>query len=204
MKCRSFPHATSRALFLRTNSNSRSSAFAIRGTGFFLKKAFIPDSLKRVEDLPSADVDAVSFRLRRRSPAFVLHTRFEKRAVDVAFPVLHGTYGEDGSIQGLFRVMRLPFVGCDVTSSAVGMDKDFPEASFERSEDPERTVHVDHAPRITPASKLLKRHWVSRFSSSRQTRDHRSASIKSNRARTSKKISRMHFNTTAKFWPRSS
>lgn len=43
---------------------------------------------------------------------------------DVAFPVLHGPYGEDGSIQGLFRQMNLPYVGADVLGSAVGMDKD--------------------------------------------------------------------------------
>jgi D-alanine-D-alanine ligase len=38
---------------------------------------------------------------------------------------LHGTYGEDGTIQGLFKMMSLPFVGCDVLASSVGMDKDF-------------------------------------------------------------------------------
>jgi len=43
---------------------------------------------------------------------------------DVAFPVLHGPFGEDGSIQGLFKHLDLPFVGASVTGSAVGMDKD--------------------------------------------------------------------------------
>jgi D-alanine-D-alanine ligase len=43
---------------------------------------------------------------------------------DVVFPVLHGPYGEDGTIQGLFRILQLPFVGCDVMGSAAGMDKD--------------------------------------------------------------------------------
>lgn len=43
--------------------------------------------------------------------------------VDVAFPVLHGTYGEDGTIQGLFELMGLPFVGASVLGSAIGMDK---------------------------------------------------------------------------------
>lgn len=46
-----------------------------------------------------------------------------KGKIDVAFPVLHGTYGEDGSIQGLFRMVNLPYVGADVLGSAVGMDK---------------------------------------------------------------------------------
>ncbi|HTK60530.1 MAG TPA: D-alanine--D-alanine ligase [Candidatus Baltobacteraceae bacterium] len=44
--------------------------------------------------------------------------------VDVVFPVMHGTYGEDGSIQGLLRMLDVPFVGPDILGSAVGMDKD--------------------------------------------------------------------------------
>jgi D-alanine-D-alanine ligase len=44
--------------------------------------------------------------------------------VHVAFPILHGPYGEDGTVQGLFKLMDLPFVGAGVTGSAVGMDKD--------------------------------------------------------------------------------
>ncbi len=43
--------------------------------------------------------------------------------LDVAFPVLHGPYGEDGTIQGLFEMLDLPYVGCDPTASAVCMDK---------------------------------------------------------------------------------
>lgn len=43
---------------------------------------------------------------------------------DVVFPVLHGPFGEDGSIQGILKVAGLPFVGAGVLGSAVGMDKD--------------------------------------------------------------------------------
>ncbi|MCL2887945.1 MAG: D-alanine--D-alanine ligase [Elusimicrobia bacterium] len=43
--------------------------------------------------------------------------------VDVFFPVLHGTKGEDGTIQGLFEMMEVPYCGCCVLTSAVGMDK---------------------------------------------------------------------------------
>ncbi len=45
--------------------------------------------------------------------------------VDVVFPILHGPYGEDGTIQGYFRLLGLPFVGSGVLASSVGMDKDF-------------------------------------------------------------------------------
>ena len=43
--------------------------------------------------------------------------------IDVAFPVLHGTYGEDGTIQGLFELADIPYVGAGVLGSALGMDK---------------------------------------------------------------------------------
>ena len=43
--------------------------------------------------------------------------------VDVVFPVLHGTYGEDGTIQGLFEMAGVPYVGCGVLASSTGMDK---------------------------------------------------------------------------------
>ena len=44
--------------------------------------------------------------------------------IDVIFPVMHGTYGEDGTIQGLLDLAGLPFVGAGVLGSAIGMDKD--------------------------------------------------------------------------------
>jgi D-alanine-D-alanine ligase len=43
--------------------------------------------------------------------------------LDVVFPVLHGTFGEDGTIQGLFEMAGIPYVGCGVVASACGMDK---------------------------------------------------------------------------------
>ena len=47
----------------------------------------------------------------------------KKIHIDVAFPVLHGLYGEDGTVQGLLELARIPYVGCGVLSSAVSMDK---------------------------------------------------------------------------------
>lgn len=43
--------------------------------------------------------------------------------IDVVFPVLHGMYGEDGTVQGLIELSRIPYVGCGVLASAVSMDK---------------------------------------------------------------------------------
>ena len=50
--------------------------------------------------------------------------------VDVIFPVLHGTFGEDGTIQGLLELADLPYVGAGVLGSAAGMDKDVMKALF--------------------------------------------------------------------------
>ncbi len=50
-------------------------------------------------------------------------TSWKEVPVDVAFPVLHGLYGEDGTVQGLFELARIPYVGCGVLASAVSMDK---------------------------------------------------------------------------------
>jgi D-alanine-D-alanine ligase len=50
--------------------------------------------------------------------------------IDVIFPVLHGTFGEDGTIQGLFELANIPYVGAGVLGSAAGMDKDVMKSLF--------------------------------------------------------------------------
>jgi D-alanine-D-alanine ligase len=50
-------------------------------------------------------------------------TVVQSMGLDVVFPVLHGPYGEDGTVQGLLELANLPYVGCGVLASAVGMDK---------------------------------------------------------------------------------
>ena len=53
--------------------------------------------------------------------------------MDILFPVLHGLYGEDGTIQGLFELLRKPYVGCGVLASSVGMDKVYTKIIFDRA-----------------------------------------------------------------------
>jgi len=53
-----------------------------------------------------------------------LSTQDKNLSVDVVFPVLHGPFGEDGTVQGLLKLANVPFVGAGVLGSAVGMDKD--------------------------------------------------------------------------------
>jgi D-alanine-D-alanine ligase len=50
--------------------------------------------------------------------------------LDVIFPVLHGTFGEDGTIQGLFEMSDIPYIGCGVLASSCGMDKAFMKVLF--------------------------------------------------------------------------
>lgn len=52
---------------------------------------------------------------------------------DVIFPVLHGLYGEDGTIQGLLEMLKVPYVGVGVLGSAVGMDKVYTKIVFEKA-----------------------------------------------------------------------
>lgn len=57
-------------------------------------------------------------------------------AIDVAFPIIHGTQGEDGSLQGLLEMVDIPYVGSGVTSSALGMDKEFMKIVFSQNRFP--------------------------------------------------------------------
>ena len=53
------------------------------------------------------------------------------KKLDVVFPVLHGLYGEDGTIQGLLELLKKPYVGCKVLASSLGMDKAYTKMIFE-------------------------------------------------------------------------
>jgi len=90
----------------------------------------------RPEAVPHKDFGSV-LALKKRGRWLVNHFEQDSRlhlynldgsnesvSVDVVFPVLHGTFGEDGTLQGLLELAMVPYVGADVTGSAVGMDKD--------------------------------------------------------------------------------
>lgn len=66
--------------------------------------------------------------------------------VDIVFPILHGPYGEDGTIQGLLELLGLPYVGNGVLASALGMDKHFTKTVFQQAAlpvAPWRTITAD-------------------------------------------------------------
>jgi len=69
--------------------------------------------------------------------------------VDVIFPVLHGMYGEDGTVQGLFEMAQIPYVGCGVLASAVAMDKAYTKIIVD-------TLHIRQASYVTISGYELK------------------------------------------------
>ncbi len=82
---------------------------------------------KRVTGIQSALV-----RLGNRPGELVAHdgADVESGRFDVVFPLLHGPYGEDGTVQGLLELAGVPYVGAAVAASAVGMDKELARAIF--------------------------------------------------------------------------
>jgi D-alanine-D-alanine ligase len=75
------------------------------------------------EGLRSFDGDARSLLTSAGALAELAHC-------DVAFPLIHGTYGEDGTLQGFFELADMPYAGCGVAASAIGMDKALMKALF--------------------------------------------------------------------------
>jgi D-alanine-D-alanine ligase len=70
--------------------------------------------------------------------------------LDAVFPVLHGPYGEDGTIQGLLELANVPYVGCGVLASAVGMDKAVMKMLF-----------AAHGLRVSASITVMSARWAS-------------------------------------------
>ncbi|MDR3122705.1 MAG: D-alanine--D-alanine ligase [Treponema sp.] len=88
------------------------------GAGFLLNA----DDPKRIKLNPSSD--AVVLAPQSGGHISNLTDLARGRSIDVIFPILHGPFGEDGTVQGLLKLADIPFVGPGVLGSAVGMDKD--------------------------------------------------------------------------------
>jgi D-alanine-D-alanine ligase len=72
----------------------------------------------------------------------------EEVVVDLVYPVLHGTFGEDGTLQGLLELAMVPYVGADVLGSAVGMDKDMAK----------KLLHDAGIP-VVPSATINRQQW---------------------------------------------
>jgi D-alanine-D-alanine ligase len=86
-----------------------------------------PGALAGVDDVQGTEV-ALSRRPGER--ALVTETG-DRHDLDVVFPVLHGPFGEDGTVQGLLELAGVPYVGADVLGSALGMDKAVQKVLFQ-------------------------------------------------------------------------
>jgi D-alanine-D-alanine ligase len=87
------------------------------------ESVIVPPEPQRHTSITPFETDASSHTLTRRAADRAIN-------VDVIFPVLHGTFGEDGTIQGLLELADMPYVGAGVLGSAAGMDKDIMKALF--------------------------------------------------------------------------
>ena len=94
--------------------------------------------------------------------------------VDVVFPILHGPYGEDGTIQGLLEMAGVPYVGAGVLASAAGMDKEFAKKLMAADGLPSATTWCCDRDRTRPRWRTLSA-LVFRCSSSRPAAAPRSA-----------------------------
>ncbi|MDR1099423.1 MAG: D-alanine--D-alanine ligase [Treponema sp.] len=88
------------------------------GAGFLLNA----DDPKRIRLNPSSDTVALAPQSGGRIANLTDLAR--EKSVDLIFPILHGPFGEDGTVQGLLKLADIPFVGPGVLGSAAGMDKD--------------------------------------------------------------------------------
>lgn len=93
-------------------------------------------STKVVDSSLPPNAESVALMSLQGKPVLYSLKDHSKTALDIAFPILHGTMGEDGTIQGLFKMVQLPYVGCGVWSSAAGMDKEIMKRLFTEAQIP--------------------------------------------------------------------
>ncbi len=88
------------------------------------------------------------FEQENKLHVYNIENNNEEVIVDIVFPVLHGTYGEDGTMQGLLELAMVPYVGADVAGSAVGMDKDIAKRLLKEADIP-----------VVPSITISKHQW---------------------------------------------
>jgi D-alanine-D-alanine ligase len=88
------------------------------------------------------------FEQKNKLHFYDLKNKNKEVIIDVVFPVLHGTFGEDGTLQGLLELAMIPYVGADVTGSAVGMDKDIAKRLLKEADIP-----------VVPSLTINKQQW---------------------------------------------
>jgi D-alanine-D-alanine ligase len=112
--------AGARPTHLRAGDPEATAGAAVLAKG---ESVVVPPEPQRHSSIKPFETDASVHALTRRAADRAID-------VDVIFPVLHGTFGEDGTIQGLLELADMAYVGAGVLGSAAGMDKDIMKALF--------------------------------------------------------------------------
>lgn len=120
LSCASVIRAINRAHNVSLISISKSGAWYSEDAAVIRELRADGSAALAVHEMPDAEVKLSL----GRGANFAFFSRGRYIPCDVVFPVLHGTYGEDGAIQGLLEMAGVPYVGCGVRSSAVCMDKE--------------------------------------------------------------------------------
>lgn len=109
-------------------------------------KWLLVDRVKDIEDGSWREGEVRAFispDTTTRALVILAEGTYKVQKVDVIFPVLHGMNGEDGTIQGLFELSKIPYVGCGVLASAVSMDKVYTKIIVDKlGVDQAKFVHV--------------------------------------------------------------
>ena len=88
---------------------------------------------KEKYDITKIYIDTNGKWYKEDEKAEVINIVEELQKLDIIFPVLHGKFGEDGTIQGLLEILKIPYVGCKVLASSIGMDKVYTKIIFEKA-----------------------------------------------------------------------
>lgn len=102
--------------------------FYITRQGAWRRGDLLNQPVEHIEQLTFEDTDHIQSETAAIAPLFQRQVQHNKQShhdeqIDLIFPLLHGTFGEDGTIQGLLEMANIPYVGAGVLASAVGMDK---------------------------------------------------------------------------------
>lgn len=99
----------------------QAAGFEVLPVGIARDGSWIHDPVIVDAELPEVPADGRHVDIRMHPPGFVVDGEWQ--GIDVVFPVLHGPWGEDGTVQGIFETMQIPIVGSGVLASAIVMDK---------------------------------------------------------------------------------
>ena len=98
-------------------------AISKQGTWYQLTEAEV-EKIKFIDDNQFDLNQTVALISLKNETLLVNLQNHKQQKVDCVFPIIHGTNGEDGSLQGLLKMINVPFVGCGVMSSSIAMDKE--------------------------------------------------------------------------------